>query len=289
MALLTKIGIKVSIRNPTGVLAPPAWYAEMRLPTRPVAHSRSILSAIQCLRKYIMNLEHDGYLQGGSRTTHYQAIRDEVHKLELCEVNEYLLKKSRILDSHNGLSSIFWKKNGYPWDIRADARQLYKKWAARDFSCDIYKGYAKRGPQGSNNGNGNGNGNSNSNSSDSDSNSNSYNNSNSASTSDSDSPRSKKSKDASNKAAFHGNGKYVNGQWWPNQTCAWHDGIHGHHVGGISGAAGHGAFSVVLSGTSYPDKDSGSSIWYYGTAGPREHCTSTTGAAANGSGKVTVV
>ena len=193
-----------------------------------------------------MNLDGHGHLQGGSRKTHYQAIRDEVHKLEQYEVNEYLLKKSRILDSHNGLSSIFCNRNDYPWDIRADARQLYKKWAAKDFCCDIYKGMRTRSPQ--------------------------RNGSNKRS------QNLEKSLDDRNKADFHGEGKFANGQWWPSQSCAHHDGVHGHLIGGIYGGNGQGAFSVVLSGTSYPDKDNGSSIWYYGTAGPKEFCKGTTGA-----------
>ena len=193
-----------------------------------------------------MNLDSNGYLQGGSTKTHYQAIRDELHKLEFFDVNEYLLKKSKILDSHNGLSSIFWNRNDYPWDIIADARQLYKKWATKDFNCDIYKG-AKR-----------------------------HHLRNESSTRNSQVPD--KSRGSRDKADFHGDGKFVNGQWWPNQSCAQRDGVHGHPVGGIYGANGQGAFSVVLSGTSYPDKDNGSSIWYYGTAGPKEFCTGTTGA-----------
>ena len=231
-------------------LTPPKWYAEMRLPTRlptrGIPHQRSKLLSIVRLRDYIMDLDGNGNLLGGSTKTHYQAIRDQLHKLDFYDVNEYLLKKSKILDSHNGLSSIFWNENDYPWDIKLDARQLYNKWVSKDFSGDIYKGATRHRLR-----------------------NNAYNR---------DRQVPDKAKENRDKADFHGEGKFVNGQWWPNQSCAQRDGVHGNYQGGIYGTSDRGAFSVVLSGTSYPDKDNGSSIWYYGTAGNKDFCKAATGA-----------
>ena len=66
-------------------------------------------------------------------------------------------------------------------------------------------------------------------------------------------------------------GKLLNGQWWPLQLCTIRDGAHGSTQGGISGKAGEGAYSCIIShglaldGRPYPNEDHGDVVHYYGT------------------------
>lgn len=69
-----------------------------------------------------------------------------------------------------------------------------------------------------------------------------------------------------------GDNGLANGTWWPWQMCAVRDGAHGDPEGGISGSAGMGATSIVLSAGSgrnatYNDLDQGDIITYSGTKG----------------------
>lgn len=55
------------------------------------------------------------------------------------------------------------------------------------------------------------------------------------------------------------------GAWWPFQKVALFHGAHGHSMGGISGHADQGAWSIVVSGRSkYQelDRDLGATLWY---------------------------
>jgi hypothetical protein len=58
-------------------------------------------------------------------------------------------------------------------------------------------------------------------------------------------------------ANYFGKGRLVNGQWWPSRLCALRDGAHGQSEAGIHGEAGKGAYSIVVAGSRYDDKDHG--------------------------------
>lgn len=123
----------------------------------------------------------------------------------------------------------------YPWDLRADAWQLYLRWYRQDFKPDLLRGIITR--KGKDRA--------------------------------SDRIDPEWAKDTSKKipATFHGEGHLVLGQWWPTQLCAVRDGAHGTPQGGIWGSKGKGCYSIVLSGggPGYKDRDEGDAIWYSGT------------------------
>ncbi|KAL7266274.1 hypothetical protein RUND412_011186, partial [Rhizina undulata] len=64
-----------------------------------------------------------------------------------------------------------------------------------------------------------------------------------------------------------GHNGLVVGQWWLLQICLLRDGAHGEIEGGISGNKEFGAFSVIISGSSYKDEDHGNTVFYCGTRG----------------------
>ncbi|KAL7270935.1 hypothetical protein RUND412_006339 [Rhizina undulata] len=64
-----------------------------------------------------------------------------------------------------------------------------------------------------------------------------------------------------------GHNGLVVGQWWPLQICLLRDGAHGEIEAGISGNKEFGAFSVIISGSSYKDEDHGNTVFYCGTRG----------------------
>lgn len=65
---------------------------------------------------------------------------------------------------------------------------------------------------------------------------------------------------------FGDNGLDV-GQWWPMQIVALFRGAHGSKIGGISGNAATGAYSIVTSGGAYEelDEDRGYTLYYSGS------------------------
>jgi hypothetical protein len=167
----------------------------------------------------------------------YEELRDHVHKAEF--LNEdlslmpFVLKKARILSPENGLPRIFKETANFPSDLKADSYWLYNRWCKEDFAQDILRGIV-----------------------------------------------TVKGKDRNGdridtvyrtkfptNAKYHGTGDLVLGQWWPTQLCTVRDGAHGTPQGGIYGDKEEGAYSIVLSGGGYHDKDDGDIIQYSGTDG----------------------
>ncbi|OCK85561.1 hypothetical protein K432DRAFT_286630 [Lepidopterella palustris CBS 459.81] len=179
----------------------------------------------------------------------FKDLRTHLHKLEFLQVDRYILKDRRMLDNQNGLPQIFDARFSqgvqYPWDIKADAQELYNRWCLEVFSIDLLRGITKAKIKGK---------------------------------------EDKRSADRIEKdfpgrvlANFHGQGHLINGQWWPTQLCSLRDGAHGSSQGGIFGEAGKGCFSIVLSaGFHYGDIDNGDTIWYSGTESSNETPTENT-------------
>lgn len=163
----------------------------------------------------------------------FDKVRVELHELEFIKVTPYALNKARLLHNRDGLPQIFDSNLSdgvdFPWDIKSDAEELYNKWCQKMFDPDLYRGI-KVGGKG-------------------------------------------KAKVQSLVEAYPdrvdcnywGAGLLINGQWWPNQLCCLRDGAHGSAQGGIHGKKGHGAYSIVLSGGHYQDRDEAAEIWYCGT------------------------
>lgn len=137
----------------------------------------------------------------------------------------------------------------WPYDIRADAEELYNKWARKDFQTDMLRGIVLKGTR--------------------DAAGNLYH---------SDRLDTRFQPKLSFRA--FGNNNLLNGQWWPYQICTLRDGsvlkpgsddyvlrficrAHGSSQGGISGLKDSGAYSCIMSGgmaqdgKPYPDEDRG--------------------------------
>lgn len=156
-------------------------------------------------------------------------VRHRLHEFEHYAVTEEELKKVRMLDFDRGLALLFSPNSPFPYDLRDDGLALHTKWCSHDFDPEIMRGTeTKRGDGGR--------------------------------------MSAKFSNDINRKTLNEfGAGDLVNGRWWPSQLCTVRDGAHGHTQGGIYGQQSKGAFSIVISGSQYEDKDNGEEIYYTGT------------------------
>jgi hypothetical protein len=174
----------------------------------------------------------------------YDDLRDHVHKAEIrLTVTLNLIRKANMLSPDYGLPRIFKQGTGFPWDLKADAYQLYNRWWKCDLNQDLLRGIV---PNKTDN-----------------------------RTSDrlDDTYRKKFSTDAK----YYGEGDLVLGQWWPTQLCTVRDGAHGSAQGGIYGEKERGAYSIVVSGgNAYHDIDNGDVIEYSGTPGKNSTPTENT-------------
>ena len=157
------------------------------------------------------------------------------------QVTPQLLRNSYMLHNESGLPSLFDSKYtaniDYPWYLRADAEELYNKWARGIFETDLLRGIIAGQPGTKKN-----------------------------NFEDKTVDKIDPNYNGRTNAKFHGNGLLLNGQWWPTQLTAVRDGAHGATMAGISGAEGAGAYSCIMSGGhDYPDEDHGSTVLYCGT------------------------
>ncbi|KAK5711080.1 hypothetical protein LTR17_018580 [Elasticomyces elasticus] len=213
---------------------PPAWYQALQVvQRRGNADEASASPLIESLKDYIRKCKSGVDLQAT-----FQKIRDTLHKLVFEKVTGQLLRNRRILHDKDGLPQIFETRHAggvvYPWDIKADAEELYNKWCLQDFETDLLRGIVRGVPASKN------------------------------AEKTVDHIDDKYKGRASWK--FHGNGLLLNGQWWPTQLTAVRDGAHGATIAGISGAVGEGAYSCVMSGgNGYDDEDNEDWVLYCGT------------------------
>lgn len=159
-----------------------------------------------------------------------------------------------MLSNTDGLPQMFDPEQtggvDWPYDIRADAEEIYNKWCRQVFETDILRGILRLSKASKRDGDGG----------------------------DKIDPNFK----GVVSSKHFGNGLLVNGQWWPLQLCALRDGAHGATQGGISGTQGEGAYSVIVSGgldsegKPYPDEDHGEWILYCGTDSKTNEPTSHT-------------
>jgi hypothetical protein len=165
----------------------------------------------------------------------HDTLRDHVHKAEIeLDVTKTLLRKANMLSPDYGLPRIFKQGTDFPWDLKADAFQLYARWYRCDLNLNILRGIV---PNKTDN-----------------------------RTSDRLDDTYRKTFPTTPK--YYGEGDLALGQWWPTQLCLVRDGVHGSAQGGIYGERDRGAYSIVLSGGhAYHDIDNGDTIEYSGTEG----------------------
>lgn len=166
---------------------------------------------------------------------------DAIHDAMFLQVTGQLLRDNTLLHPA-GLPRLFDENANpaaarLPFYLRADAYELYTKWAARKFDANllhhIIVGKGK-----------------------------------SAILNRDKTESDRLDKDYAERVygTFFGNGTLTNGQWWPTQLCTVRDGAHNSAQGGISGRDGEGAYSIVVSGDPrYPDIDEGDRLLYCGT------------------------
>jgi hypothetical protein len=161
-------------------------------------------------------------------------LRNHVHKAEfLPNITKFVVRKTLILVPEKGLPRIFGEAASFPPDLKADAYQLYLRWVRGEYSQDILRGIIT--------------------------------NKAADRTSDKLDPAYRSKHPTT--ARFYGDEGLVLGQCWPTQLCTVRDGAHGSSQGGIYGEREKGAYSIVLSGGGYHDKDEGDVIEYSGTEG----------------------
>jgi hypothetical protein len=213
----------------------PDWYTSIRPDGRNSKVQRDIIAKTNQIRTLIVDIGNSAE----PNSEIFDKLREQLHDAEFLKLNRHTMKQSRLLEYDVGLPRIF---NGdlYPWDIRADARELWFTWSHCFATLFEYDPFLLRGI-------------------------------------DIRSNTSHRNTDRLGKdyprrsAAQHGNNNLQNGQWFPTQLCTLRDGAHGVTQGGIYGQEGKGAYSIVLSGGNvYGDRDDGDEIWYRGTDGKGE-------------------
>ncbi|KAK4555770.1 hypothetical protein LTR86_006990 [Recurvomyces mirabilis] len=213
---------------------PPAWYKRLK----PMATRNPDERNAQVLLERLKADVKKAKISKGNIQQIFENIREELHKLAFEKVSGPLLRTCRALHDEDGLPQLFdasfMGSIEVPWDVQADAEELYNKWCRQIFETDLLRGIIAG----------------------------------KAAT-----KHQEKSVDTIDPAydgkvssKFHGNGLLLNGQWWPTQLAAVRDGAHGHTIAGISGTSGEGGYSCIMSGGhDYPDEDHGDWVKYCGT------------------------
>ena len=216
--------------------SPPEWYTSINLDrAKPKRGDRETVARLRNIGLLVDQAKAEAITKARIRPGLFDKIRNELHCLEFIDVTEYSVRKAQLLDNDKGLPQFFdtTYSSGvkYPWDIRADAQEVYNKFYQKMFTTDLLRGI-KAHPKGR-------------------------------------FVKDPGWSIVCDKITwkYHGNGFLVNGQWWPRQICAVRDGAHGCPVGGIAGIKGEGAVSVVMSGDEYhdEDRDDGEEVLYCGT------------------------
>lgn len=179
----------------------PAWYNAV--PSKSAAQldrrrRPQDIAAIDALKDCIRRCETEK--QAAQLTREHQALRYHVHKAEIkLDMNKALVKRTRIL-AETGLPRIFKEEANFPWDLKADAWNLYERWMAEDFEHDILRGIIQGKSKERN----------------------------------ADQLDSNYRKEHPKDPKACGDNGAVLGQWWPTQLCAVRDGVHGMAQGGTS-------------------------------------------------------
>lgn len=223
---------------------PPAWYTALSFVPRRGEADAVVEPFLKTLKTKISFCKDPRTIAGPVhiREQTFNEIRRRIHELMFQTVTERLLRNNSMLHNDRGLPQLFDERYSsgvdWPFDIKADAKELYHKWCNRVFETDLLRGIIPGGKTGSND--------------------------RSSDKLDYNWPHRVSPK-------FHGNRNLVNGQWWPTQLAALRDGGHGSSQAGIYGEPGMGAYSCIMAGNhDYADKDDGDKdegdvVYYCGT------------------------
>jgi len=217
---------------------PPGWYKSLKQTS---TRNSDEAGADTLMGKLKADIKKCRTANGSALLHLFEGILEGLHRVAFERVSGQLLRNDRMLHNDDGLPQLFDKNHlggvSYPWYIRADAEELYNKWARKIFETDLLRGILPGKPGTKKN---------------------NY----------EDKMTDKIDPEYEGRAnpKFHGNGLLLNGQWWPSQLAAVRDGAHGATIAGISGTEGKGAYSCIMSGGhDYPDEDNGDKVLYCGT------------------------
>lgn len=227
---------QASPRTPSNSIAPKAilksadkewgnnieWLAKMKIDMKRNDKEIAQLKLIKDPISACQNLKEQEKL-----SAKYEKIRGYLHQYRHLKVDAQMVRNSRLLEVNTGLPYLFLGGHQFPFDIKADAKELAMKWRRRDFDPDMMRGIDYEGGT------------------------NKY--------------GRLKGDTMKLRADDFGELQLANGQWFPTWLCAVRDGAHGSSQAGIYGRQGKGAFSVVMAGT-YDDVDNGDRVEYCGVS-----------------------
>ncbi|KAI9744466.1 MAG: hypothetical protein M1818_001995 [Claussenomyces sp. TS43310] len=205
---------------------PSAWYASISTRKEP---PRGHVIAMGYIKNLIQNCV-TAVRSDNNPNLCLSNLRTKLHEIEffswLTDDSGPVIKKSGVLEK-GGLMTIFDDPNDvFPWDLKADALALYRRWMRADLDghllrgIDTVKGTLSSGLNRT-------------------------------------SHKIQKNYSKRRSPNVSGSNDLVNGQWWPNRMCVLRDGAHGEQEAGIHGQTGQGAYSVVIAAGGYADEDDG--------------------------------
>ncbi|CAK1357169.1 hypothetical protein CB0940_11687 [Cercospora beticola] len=222
-------------------LRPPEWYAKLSASTKRGTGTSNADTLLQRIKDQISKLKRSG--PNVNNLKEMNELRDMLHEapfLAMGPAGAQLVRNKRMLHNDDGLPQLFDDRYAgsmaghWPWDVKSDAKELYYRWCSKNFDDNLLHGIitSQKGKH-----------------------------------AEDDRSADQVDKTCQVSSKYIGNGKLVNGQWWPTLLCALRDGAHGDSQSGISGETNVAAYSCFMSGGKnhiYEDKDMGDVVEYCG-------------------------
>lgn len=121
---------------------PPIWYRELKVKNSRGKDQGDTDILLKSLRTQITKCQQNPFPHK-LQLAAFAEVRNRLHSLVFREVNASMLKLNRILHNDEGLPQLFDEQytNGvdWPFDIRADAHELYNKWSRRVFDTHLLR------------------------------------------------------------------------------------------------------------------------------------------------------
>jgi hypothetical protein len=204
------------------------WYAEINpAKTRKDLKRSDEMAIAQYFRSEVRDCIEAQKI-GKDTSVPFSRLRTRIHEMEFYRfLDRALIKKSKILEPH-GLRQIIDGPDNriFPYDIRADAEVLWRRWMSGDLDYLLLRGIITKKKTAS---------------------------SGQSRISD----KLDKSYEWRKSANEVGSNGLINGQWWPTRLAVLRDGGHGAQEAGIHGQTGKGAYSIVIASSEYGDEDKG--------------------------------
>lgn len=222
-------------------LRPPEWYTKLSVSTKRGTGTSNADTLLQRIKDQITKLKKSGPNVHNSKEMN--ELREMLHEapfLAMGPAGAQLVRNKRMLHNDGGLPQLFDDRHAgsmaghWPWDVKSDAKELYYRWCSKNFDDNLLHGIitSQKGKH-----------------------------------AEDDRSADQVDKTCQISSKYIGNGKLVNGQWWPTLLCALRDGAHGDSQSGISGETNVAAYSCFMSGGKnhiYDDKDMGDIVEYCG-------------------------